>query len=295
MSATKLADVSEQIQKFWSSIFMQELREKHILGSLVNKDYEGEIKRLGDTVYVSQVQAPTGSMRTVGVDADSYESEKLVTKRIPIVADKRATAAFELEELVDLQSQIGSEQSQIRDALMFSIMRQINNHLFSKVNPSTSAPDHLITGVTDFNATQLNLGAKLASQAKWSEGKAKWALVDPSYASDLRAAQTLTSSDYVGDDRVVVGGKIATQRFGFNIIEDNSEGMQSLSATVGGGEDAALLFEPDFLHLVMQTEPRFKVSDLHGHKQFSYIVSCDIVVGAALGIDGDKKHIVFKN
>ena len=294
MPTTKLADVADQVQKIWSPVFGKQLRENSMLPSLVNKEYQGDIRKLNDTVYVSQINAPEGSLRTVGVDADSFASEKLQTQRISIVADKRATASFEFEELVDIQSQIGAEKSAIREALLFSLMRQVNDHCYSKVNPSTANPDHLITGVADFNATQLNSGAKLASQAFWPDSAPKYCLVDASYASDLRAAQTLTSSDFVGDDRVVVAGKVATPRFGFQILEDNSRGLRTLSATVGGGEDAALLFTPDFLHLVMQSDVEIKIAELTANKQFGYVIVANLILGAALGIDGDDKHIVYK-
>jgi hypothetical protein len=105
-------------------------------------------------------------------------------------------------------------------------------------------------------------------------------LLDPSYYSDILNAQTLTSSDYVGDEAPVIGGQVVKQRYGFNLLEDNSMGT-----------DKGLFFHPDFLHLVMQQEPRFKVSDLHPNKKFGYVISVDIVFGAALGINGNLKHI----
>jgi len=50
MSATLLSDVSQQVQKFWSPMFMDELMESTLLASLVNKEYQGDLKRGGDTV-----------------------------------------------------------------------------------------------------------------------------------------------------------------------------------------------------------------------------------------------------
>lgn len=293
MSATTtLTEVNAQIQKYWAPMFMKALRENLLLGALVNKEYQGEIKKLGDQVTVSQINDPAGSLRTVGVDADSFETELLSTTSVDIKADKRATAGFEFQDLVELQSQIGAEQSAIRDSLMFAVNKKINTYLYSLVNPSTSAPDHLINGVADFNAAQLNACRKLAAQAKWLEEKGWWALLDPSYMSDHLNAATMTSSDYVGNDAPVVGGKVASKRFGFNILEDNSAGLAALSST---GEDVALLFHPDFMHLVMQTEPTFKVSDLHSQKKYGYVISADVVFGAKLGINGNVKHIKVYN
>lgn len=275
---TDVNQVANQVQKFWAPMFMDELRESLLLGALVNKQYQGDIKQEGDTVYVSQINAPVGQLRTVGTDADIFDSELLSTSRISIVANKRATAAFEMADLVDLQSQLGSQQSAIREALLFSVSKQINDYLFTLVSPSTSSPDHELNSVTDMNAAQLAAIRLLAAQAKWKKD-GWWALVDPSYYSDILNATTLTSADYV-PDAPIVGGQVVRPRFGFNILEDNSIGT-----------DKGLFFHPDFMHLVMQMQPRFKVSDMHAGKKFGYLISCDIVFGAALGIDGAKKHI----
>jgi len=284
MSTTKLAEVQEQIQTFWSPMFMDELRESLLIGSLVNKEYQGELKAQGDTVRVSQINAPTGELRTVGTDADSFNSELLETTYVDIKADKRAVASYKMQDLVMLQSQIGAQDSQIRASLLYAVQKQINDYLYTLVSPSASAPDHILNGIADFNASQLLTVRKLAAQAKWEKSKGWWILADPSYYNDLLNATTMTSSDYIGAETPVVAGQIVQKRFGFNILEDNSR-----------SEDFALAFHPDFLHLVMQTQPTFKISDLHAQGQFGFIMSVDIVFGGKLGIDGDLKHIKIYN
>ena len=279
MSATGVADVQDQVQQFWSPLFMKELREKLLLGSLVNRDYEGEIRKKGDTVKVSQINAPTGELRDVGVDADSFATEKLSTTQVEIKADKRAVAAYEFEDLVEIQSQIGNETSEIRASLMFAVEKQINDFLYTKVAPSTSNPDHDRTGIANFNAGEVTTLRKLAAQAKWMRNKPWWILADPSYMKDMLDDQVLTSADFVGD-QPVVGGSIIQKRFGWNIVEDDSR-----------PEDFALAFHPDWLYFVMQTLPTFKVSDLHSNKQFGFVISVDLILGAQLGIAGNVKHI----
>lgn len=285
MSTTTLVEVQAQIQQFWAPLFVKELRESLLLGALVNKDYDGDIKKRGDTVKVSQIIAPKGKLRTVGVDADSFSAEPLETKQIEIKADKRATAAFKFEDLVEVQSQIGDEKSEIRTSMMFAVDKQINDHLYSLVNPQSSPFLNDITGVTDLNATQMVNVRKLAGQNKWRKDKGWWLLADPSYHSDLLAAQTLTSSDFTGADPApVVAGEIPNRRFGFNILEDNSRGV-----------DFALAFHPDFLHLVTQLEANFEISSLHSQERFGFVMSVNILFGAKLGIDGQALHIRIKN
>jgi hypothetical protein len=291
MAVTDLASVTNQIQKFWAPTFMKELRESLLLGALVNKDYQGEIKNQGDLVYVSQINAPTGQLLTVGTNADSFDTEEVSMTRISVQANKRAVAAFEIQDLAQLQSQLDAQDSELKTSLMFAINKQVNNYLYSLVAPSTSAPDHSIASVTDFNAAQVAATRKLAATAKWGKEKGWYLLADPSYYSDLLNATTLTSSDYGAADAPLIGGEIGMKRFGFNIFEDNSAGILTLSPAVAGA-DVALAFHPDFMHLVMQTAPSFKVSDQHANKKFGYILSVDMLFGASLGINGNVKHIL---
>ena len=293
MSTTFIGDVSNQIQKFWSPLFEEELKEQTLLPSLVSKKYAGSIKAGGDTVYVSQINRPTGEIRTIGTDADTFNTEKLSTSRVSIQASKRIVAAFEFEDMVMLQSQIGDQDSAIRKALLESVEIQLNNYLYSVVSPSTATPNHLLSGVSDMNAAQINIMRKLASQSQWSRNEGWWLLADPSYYSDILNASTLTSQDYVAGETPVVGGQIVNKRFGFNILEDNSAGLLTLSPA-SAGADCALAFHPDFTHLVMG-QPNFKVSDLHSNKQFGFVISVDMWCGAALGNDGDIKHIQVYN
>lgn len=272
------AEVEIMVQEAWSDVFMMELREQLLLGALVNKDYQGDIMMKGDTVKVSQINAPVGQLKTVGVDADAFDSEALSSTQVEIKADKLAVASFEIEELALLQSQLGNKESELRASLEFAVAKQINDYLYSLVAPSSS-PDHAITGVTDFTVAQLGAVRTLASQAKWLRNKPWYLLADPQYYGDLLSETNIISKDFVAD-QPTIGGQIAQQRLGFNILEDNSRSA-----------DFALAFHPDFLHLVMQTQPRFKISDLHSQKRFGYVMSVDIVFGAKIGIDGALKHI----
>ncbi len=294
MSATLVGDVSAQVQKFWSPIFVPQLLESTLLPSLVNKDYEGSIMNGGDTVKVSQIQRPTATRKTVGSNHETFETSKLQTTQIEVVADQVITVAYEFDSLVQLQSQLGAKDSEIRQGLLEAMNIELNNMLYGYVAPSTSAPDHSIDSVSDFNAAQLLAVRLLASQAKWLESKGWWLLADPSYYNDLLGATTLASRDYVGDETPTVGGKIVNKRFGFSILEDNSAGMSALSPTASA-VDHALAFSPDFLHLVMQKAPTFEISSQHSNKRLGYIVSATMVCGAKLGISGNVKHIKIYN
>lgn len=298
MSATIITELNDQIGKIWSPLFVPELKESAVLPSLVSADYQGAITQANDTVYVSMIENATGERLPISSDGSHtvINSEKLATQRVGIVADQVFSASFELDSLIDLQTQLASPdgQSKIRMALMAGIEAQMNAYLYSLVSPSTSSPDHSIASVTDFNFAQLMAVRGLASVAKWSKSQPWYLLLDPSYYNDFLTDQKNVGAEYVGTDLPLIGGQRPISRSGFNIVEDNSAGMAGLGAATGSS-DLALAFQKDFMYMVMQKAPTFKLSDLHSNKQRGYLLTVDLVGGAKLGLQGNKKHIVVYN
>lgn len=300
MAKTGISDLSNHVQKFWSPMFVDELKEETLLPSLVNRDYEGQIKGAsgGDTVYVQQFNRPTAERNTTtGAGGDTFNPSLLSTVRVAVTCDQRITASFEFDDVVELQTQLAKEEATgemgpIKKGLIEAVEIELNNYLYTKVAPSASAPDHTITGVTDFNAAQLGAVRVLAAQAKWRKMGGWYGLLDPQYYQDMLNASTFGDAQYGAADAPLIGGQFALKRMGFNILEDNSAGLVTLS---GSSADAGLFFHPDFMALCMQTDPQFKVSDLHSNKQFGYVISCSFIAGAALMPDGDNKHITVIN
>lgn len=281
MAVVDLAAVTNQIQKFWAPLFEKELRETILLPSLVSRDFEGELKQGGDTVYVSEIVAPVAERRTIGTDADSFASQALTLTRVSIVADQRIVASFELQDLVKLQSQINEDKSDIRDALRFSVEKILNDYLYdSIVAPSASSPDHILNSVSTFSKTEMALLRQRAGEAKWMPNKPWYLLLSPKYAADAGIDAVLANADYTNRaDTPVVNGRFGVPRMGFNIFEDNSR-----SGSYG------LAFHPDFCHLV-RSQPVFELSSLHSQKKFGYVLSVNFWCGAKLGNEGSKKHM----
>jgi hypothetical protein len=90
------------VPEVWAKNLYSELRNQLMFGEVFNRDYEGEIRNLGDTVRVNQIVAPEGEILTS--DLQTFSSEQMVVNQITIVADKRASASFEFTNLAQLQS-----------------------------------------------------------------------------------------------------------------------------------------------------------------------------------------------
>lgn len=285
MTQTRIEDVQDQVQMWWSPLFVAELIESTPIIALLNRDYDGEIKEGGNSVRVSQIKRPAGETLTIGTAGDStFTPEKLLTAKVDVVADKRFVASFDFSDLVDLQSQIGMKDSEIRQAMLESVQLQVNNYVYSLVAPEASL---IFTGVNPLTAEDVRGYRALAGKKKWDKRKAWYGLLDPFYYSDVMGDLTLTSGDFV-NDQATVGGEIVTKRYGFNIIEDNSDGLISLAPVT---EKAGIFFHPDFMYLVMQRGATFKVSDNHSNNQFGYKISVHMIGGAKIGLEGDVKHM----
>ena len=222
----------------------------------------------GDTYKISYIKKPTSTIRTIGTDADTFDTNVLENVQVDLKVNKRAVSAFEFEDLAILQSQLEQADSPIREALLADVREQFNDWIKSNISPSSATPDHVTTSA-DFNNAQLAATSLLASKAHWnSSGESKYLLADPSYYSDMLKDTTLNASNIMGTNQSpVIGGMFATQRYGFNIIEDDS------LAT-----DTAYAFIPSFMKVIFGS-PRFKLSDLHAQGKFGYNLSCDLALG----------------
>lgn len=296
MAATNVRELEDQIQKFWSPVFVPELKENAILPNLINTTYSADLQAYGDTVKVSMVENALGSTKTIDANGNHtiIDSEKLKTQQVSIVADKIFSASFELDSLIDLQNQISSPagRSRIREALLKGIELQMNEYIYSLVSPSLSAPDHSKSGVSDFNFAELMDIRGLAAKAKWPMMD-RYLLLDPQYYNDFLTDTKNSSSDFVGGDLPLIGGQRPIVRSGFMILEDNSDAMRAISPT--GAYDNAIAFHRDWCYMVAQMNPTFKLSDLHPNKTRGYLLTVDMVGGAKLGIQGNLKHAVVYN
>lgn len=278
MSETNLAAVNDLIQKVWAPLAGDILQKGRLLSALVNRSYEGQIRQKNDTVKVSVIKQLAGGKRTVGVDSDTFETETIQYIQVDLKADKRAYAAVEIDDLVDLQSQLEGGGTLILDNLMNAAMDQIEDECLRSIGPLSA---NLKNSVSAYQKSQINEAKKLlAKQRVPFQAGAMFGLLDPEYMEDFRGDTNLTTSDQV-NDQVVVSGLPASPRFGINFFEHNY--MKA---------DSGIVFHRDFLNLATQKAPQIEVVSLKSQKKFKYMVVLDTVFGVKLHPQGDKMHVV---
>lgn len=261
------------IPEIWSAKMYDELRNSIMFANLFSREYEGEIKALGDTVKVQQIVAPTGEILTD--DKQQFASSTMQINQLSIVANKRASAAFEFTDLAQLQSL--SFQAEAQAALVYAIRLKMENDVIAGLIPSASAPDHTIApaSASDLAAVDLGTLRTLMSTALVPLAN-RSLLLAPSYYGDLLSKTQVTSMDFVNGNSAQSG--VISSFMGFQVMEHSL-----LSADVG------YAVHPSAMQLVMQQEVRIKVSDLHSQNKYGFLLSADMVYGYTLF---DNKRIV---
>ncbi len=278
MAATELTNISSTIQDIWAPLFMDDLYQDNLLINLINRDYSGQLRDVGDNVRVNQIDKMTGQTLTIDQAGAgrTFTPETVTTTGVQVTADRRFVASGDFADLTEVQSMLdplSSRSMQLRAAMVAAVSEQINSYLYGLLAPTVSSV------AATMSATVLAGARKYGADEFWERSKGWYGLCGTSYWEDMLLDTTLTSGDFV-DDRPVVGGQKGMRRFGFNLFEDNS----------AGNADRGLFFHPDFLYWVNQYEPRFKISDKHRQGEFAFVVSVDLVGGAKLGHSGADKH-----
>lgn len=291
MVQTTINDLSDQVKEYWSDMFMQELRSTNMMIDLCNRDYEGEIKEGGNQVKVTQWNAAVGETAVIGTDDETFTPEKATASQVAITADRIFSASFDFTTTAQLQTQLASAESEMRNALLHGVSTQVNNFLYGLFSAAAPA-----SAVTDYNAAELAANRKFAGQKKWNKDGEWYNMVDPSYYIDILNATTMSSTDYV-EDRPLVAGQLGTKRYGFNIFEDNSEGLLSLIAKAGGAatEDISLAFHRNAIHFVSQMQPTFEVASLTSSYKRGFVIKVDLIGGGAQGHNHADLHRVTYN
>lgn len=276
MALDGVSNLANLIPEVWSSKMYDELRASNsVFMDIFTREYEGDIKGMGDIVRVNQVAAPTGEVLTD--DTASFSSEAITINQKTVTVNKRASAAFEISDLAQLQSM--PFQAQIREGLVYSIRKQIESAIISALDSgvSTVTPDHDIApaSASDLASADLASMRTLLSQQSVPTTQRHF-VCDPAYFGDLLGKTAITSLDFVGG-RNAEEGNLA-KYMGFMVNEHDL-----LAA------DKGYAVHPSALALVIQQGVRVKISDLHVNKQYGYMISADMVFG--LSVFDNKRYV----
>lgn len=100
--------VTNFVPDLWSAKLLVALRKAHVAGNLVNRDYEGEIKREGDTVKITSINDVTIGTYTPHVDITVEDIDDATRS---LLIDQAKYFAVELDDVEDAQQKKGGKSA----------------------------------------------------------------------------------------------------------------------------------------------------------------------------------------
>lgn len=101
------------IPTLWSARLLEHLNKTHVYAALVNRDYEGMIKQMGDTVKINQLGRITIKDYTKGQDIE--EPEDLTGEQTTLTIDQGKYFNFSIEDV---------DKAQVNPKLMEAAMQE---------------------------------------------------------------------------------------------------------------------------------------------------------------------------
>lgn len=93
--------IANFIPEIWSARLLVTLRKSHVAAGLVNRDYQGEIKRAGDTVHITNLTAPTIGTYSEHTD---ITIEDVDDGTQALLIDQQKYFAFEVDDVEKAQA-----------------------------------------------------------------------------------------------------------------------------------------------------------------------------------------------
>lgn len=115
------------IPEIWSPEVKMAVESNLVMGNLVLRDYEGDIKNSGDTVRISEISNLTVGNKAASTDV-SYET--ITEAQSTILIDKHKYAAFKLEDIVATQANVDLMQK-YSAKVGYALAKQIDTDLLA--------------------------------------------------------------------------------------------------------------------------------------------------------------------
>lgn len=237
----------------WSKGFLYNLNRAHVHADVCNRDYEGEIKRMGDTVKISSigrvtVKAYTRNAGAGGSDASPTiagidRPEILQGSSLFLTIDRQRYFNFEIDDVDGYQQQPKLMDKAMRESA-YAMADDVDLHINSTIQTAVSGTvdgtgnrlDARTIGVgagdQDAYETLVDLGVKLKEASVMGP---YWALVPPWFVGMLQKDVRFTGYG-TSENRMVLSNGAIGKAAGFDIRESNNlSGATSGTLAVAGG------------------------------------------------------------
>jgi hypothetical protein len=209
------------IPEIWSAMMLESLKKELVYAgpSVVNRDYEGEIANMGDTVRIRSISRPTIASYTKG--STTITPEQLTDAQRSLLIDQAKYFAFELDDIDAAQSTGGELEAGLVEAVYG--LRDVADQYVAGLYTGAAAANQIGTVSVTTGAlayTQLRrLKVKLDEANVPQQGR--YVVVPPWYHGLLLEEDKFVRVDASGTDQALRNG-IVGRALGFDVLMSNN-------------------------------------------------------------------------
>lgn len=207
--------------EIWAAVLQQALEKALVFAApgLVNRDYEGEISAMGDTVHISAVGDPTISNYAAG---DTITYEDLTDAGQTLLIDQGKMFAFKVDD-IDKRQAKGNVMTTAMERAAYLLRDQADQFIANKYTGAAAANQlgtvAVTTGDIAYN-TLVDLGTKLDEANVGTEGRV--AIIPPWYHGLLRKNVNFINAEKSADGGAALRNGVVGQAAGFEIRKSNN-------------------------------------------------------------------------
>lgn len=252
------------VPEVWSAKLYETLVAKLPFMDSVDREYEGEIKDLGDIVNITSI--PEFDEGTVLAEGSANDAESLTLTGQQLTINKRVVKDFIVTKRAQLQSLPFMDG--VRDKAVYAIQKKMQSLIIADIVPSASTPDHQIaydSGSTLALADVLEAKELLDGSDVPAEDRKMINAVPQS--NDLFNITGFVSKDFVPNGSPLSTAEFATPLAGF---------MPMWTSVL---TNTSYLFHPSFLTMAVQDDLSIMVYDLGVEGTRASRVNVDLLFG----------------
>jgi hypothetical protein len=216
--------VSNFIPEIWAANILEHLRAILVYGSptVVNRDYEGEIREAGDTVHITSFTDPTIRDYT---PETNITVESISDATLALVIDQMKYFAFDVDDVIRRQAINGWVTSVTRAAaykLLDKVDTYISGIMYTAVNGTANDIGAVTADVSDNNtygSVLVALRATLNANNVPSTGR--WVVVPSSVYGALLQDNRFIDASASGSTDALRNGFVG-RAAGFDVFESNT-------------------------------------------------------------------------
>ena len=151
--------VTSFIPELWNARLLYALEKNHVATSLVNRNYEGEIKNAGDTVHINTLGAVSVRSYAQGTDL-TYDT--LATTDQTLVIDQQKYFAFALDD-VDAAQAAGDIMDTAMGRAAYSLADVSDAFLLGKIAAGGSSDNYVGSAASPIALTTSNIYSSIVA------------------------------------------------------------------------------------------------------------------------------------